>query len=51
VDDMWKREIAEMQKTINYLQTRVKDLHVRVHELNSKVAILGGDSRQLELDI
>mgnify|MGYP001208237302 CR=1 FL=1 len=51
VDEMWKREIAEMQKTMNYLQTRVKDLHARVHELNTKITILGGDPRQMELDI
>ena len=50
MDDMWKREIAEMQRNVHTLQLRVKDLSERVTELTNKVTILGGDPQQLELE-
>ena len=50
MDDMWKREIAEMQRNVHTLQLRVKDLSERVTELTNKVTILGGDPQQLEME-
>ena len=50
MDDMWKREIAEMQSNVHTLQVRVKTLTERVHELTQKVTSLGGDPQQLEME-
>ena len=50
MDDMWKREIAEMQRNVHTLQLRVKDLSERATELTNKVTILGGDPQQLEME-
>ena len=50
MDDMWKRENAEMQRNVHTLQLRVKDLSERVTELTNKVTILGGDPQQFELE-
>ena len=49
-DDMWKKEIAEMQKNVHTLQLRVKTLTERVNELTNKVTIMGGDPQQLEME-
>ena len=51
MEDIWKKEIAEMQGNVHTLQIRVKDLSERVTELTNKVTILGGDPRQLELEL
>jgi len=48
-DDMWKREIAEMQKQIHDLQMRVVDLGKTVDNLKQKVKLLGGDPNQTEM--
>jgi archaellum component FlaC len=50
MDDMWKKEIAEMQKNVHTLQLRVKTLTERVNELTNKVTIMGGDPQQLEME-
>ena len=50
MEDMWKKEIAEMQSNVHTLQLRVKDLSERVTELTNKVTILGGDPQQLEME-
>ena len=50
MDDMWKREIAEMQSNVHTLQVRVITLTERVHELTQKVTSLGGDPQQLEME-
>ena len=50
MDDMWKKEIQEMQNTVHHLQIRVKELSERVQELTKKVTVLGGDPNQLELE-
>ena len=50
-DDMWKREIAEMQKQVHLLQMRVVNLNYIVDALEYKVKILGGEPKQLELKI
>ena len=48
MDDMYKKEVSEMQSSIHVLQMRIKTLSEQVLELNTKVEILGGDPRQLE---
>ncbi len=48
MDDVYKKEVSEMQSSIHVLQMRIKTLSEQVLELNTKVEILGGDPRQLE---
>ena len=48
-NDMWKKEIAEMQKQVHDLQMRVIDLGNQVTHLNIKVKLLGGDPKQMEM--
>ena len=48
-DDMWKREIAEMQKHVHGLQMRIVDLSDQVRHLKLKVKLLEGDSKQREM--
>ncbi len=38
-----------MQRTVHYLQIRVRDLTDNVNQLEYKVENLGGDPKQLEL--
>ena len=51
MNDMWKSEVYELQKSLQNSFIRQKNLIERIDELNSKVAILGGDPNQLELNI
>ena len=51
MDDIYKKEVAEMQSNIHVLQMRVKTLSERVSELINKVTVLGGDPQQLELEL
>ena len=51
LEDLYKKDISEMQQNIHYLQIRVKDLTSTISNLNKKVEVLGGDSRQLEMEI
>ena len=51
MEDMWKKEIAEIQNNVHFLQIRVKELTERVTELTKKVTVLGGDPKQLELEL
>ncbi len=51
MDDIYKKEVAEMQSNIHVLQMRVKTLSERVSELTNKVTVLGGDPQQLELEL
>ena len=44
-DEIYKNEIAQMQKQIHYLQVRVKELTEEVHDLRKYGPV------QLELDI
>ena len=50
-DDMWKKEIAEMQKQVHLLQMKVVNLNYIVDALEYKVRLLGGEPKQLELKI
>ena len=47
-EELWKREVAEMQKQVHELQMRVVKLGQEVYELRYKVTLLGGDPNQLE---
>ena len=49
MNDLWKREVYELQKSLQNSFIRQKNLIERIDELIAKVAILGGDSNQLEL--
>ena len=50
-DDLWKKEIAEMQKQVHLLQMKVVNLNYIIDALEYKVRILGGEPKQLELKI
>ena len=50
-DDLWKKEIAEMQKQVHLLQMKIVNLNYIVDALEYKVRILGGEPKQLELKI
>ena len=48
-EDIMKREIFEMQKCMQNLMKRKKELSDTIYDLSYKVKLLGGDPRQLEL--
>jgi hypothetical protein len=49
-EDLWKKELAEMQGYVHKLQLRIVDLNIEVNQLQTKINNIGGDPRQLELD-
>ena len=49
VTDIMKREIFEMQESMQNLMKRQKELSEMVYNLSYKVKILGGDPQQLEM--
>ena len=49
MNDLMEREVYELQKNLQNSLIKQKNLIERIDELNSKVAILGGDPNQLEL--
>ena len=49
INDLWEREVYELQKSLQNSFIRQNNLIERIDELIAKVAILGGDSNQLEL--
>ena len=49
-EDLWKKELAEMQGYVHKLQMRIKSLNEEVNRLQTKINNIGGDPRQLELD-
>ena len=51
MNDMWQTEVYELQKSLQNSFIRQKTLIERIDELTAKVAILGGDSNQLELKL
>ena len=51
MNDLWKREVYELQKSLQNSFIRQKNLIERIDDLTAKVDILGGDSNQLELNI
>jgi len=50
-DNLYKREIFELQKTLQEALIRQKELLEQAYALKRKVAFLGGDERQLEMDL
>ena len=50
-EDLWKKDMSEMQKQVHELQMRVVKLSQQVYDLNYKVSILGGNPNQLELEL
>ena len=49
MNDLMEREVYELQKSLQNSFIRQKNLIERIDELTTKVAILGGDPNQLEL--
>ena len=49
MNDLMKREVFELQKSLQNSFIRQKTLIERIDELTTKIAILGGDPNQLEL--
>jgi hypothetical protein len=49
--DLWQTEVYELQKSLQNSFIRQKNLIERIDELTAKIAILGGDPNQLELNI
>jgi hypothetical protein len=49
--DLWEREVYELQKSLQNSFIRQKNLIERIDELTEKVNILGGDPKQLEIDL
>ena len=49
MNDLMEREVYELQKSLQNSFIRQKTLIERIDELTTKVAILGGDPNQLEL--
>ena len=47
-EDLWKKDMSEMQKQVHELQMKVVKLSQQVYDLNYKVSILGGNPNQLE---
>jgi len=47
--DVMKREIFEMQKCMQNLIKRQKELSDIIYDLSYKVKLLGGDPQQLEI--
>ena len=49
MNDIWEREVYELQKSLQNSFIRQKNLIERIDELTAKVNILGGNPNQLEL--
>ena len=48
---MYQREVFELQKTLQQALIRQKELIEQAYALKRKVAILGGDEKQFEMDL
>jgi len=51
MNDLWEREVYELQKSLQNSFIRQKNLIERIDELTAKIAILGGNPNQLELKL
>ena len=49
MNDLMKREVYELQKSLQNSFIKQKNLIERIDELTAKITILGGDPNQLEL--
>ena len=50
-NDMWKKEIIEMQKTIQWCYSRIKELNDEIYDLKSQSSIVVEDERQLKMEL
>ena len=50
-EDMWKKEIAEMQKTLQWCYTRIRELSDEIYELKSQPNIIIEDDRQIKMEL
>ena len=48
---MYQREVFELQKTLQQALIRQKELVEQAYALKRKVSFLGGDEKQLEMDL
>ena len=51
MNDLMKREVYELQKSLQNSFIKQKSLIERIDELTAKVNIVGGDPKQLELKL
>jgi len=51
-EDLCKREIAEMQKTVQWCFVRIRELNDEIHDLKSQLKqhIADSDNRQIKMD-
>ena len=50
-EDMWKKEIVEMQKTLQWCYTRIRELNDEIYELKSQSNIIIEDDRQIKMEL
>jgi hypothetical protein len=50
-ENIYKREVFELQKSLQKALIRQKELLDQAYALKRKVALLGGDEKQLEMDL
>ena len=50
-EDMWRKEIAEMQKTLQWCFTRIKELNEEIYTLKSQSNIIIDDDRQTKMEL
>ena len=50
-EDMWKKEIAEMQKTLQWCYTRIRELSDEIYELKYQPNIIIEDDRQIKMEL
>tara|TARA_B100001750_G_scaffold220897_1_gene208976 strand:+ start:89 stop:271 length:183 start_codon:yes stop_codon:yes gene_type:complete len=51
MNNLMKREVYELQKSLQNSFIKQKNLIERIDELTAKITILGGDPNQLELKL
>ena len=51
MNNLMKREVYELQKSLQNSFIKQKNLIERIEELTAKITILGGDPNQLELKL
>ena len=49
-EDMWKKEIAEMQKTLQWCYIRIQELNDEIYDLKSQSNAVDVDSRQTKME-
>jgi hypothetical protein len=49
-EDMWKKEIADMKKTLQWCYIRIRELNDEIYELKSQPNIIIDDDRQTKME-